>query len=126
MTHLHNFVELQFLCNVGVCLPGKQTGNSAKSLQFIVADIVPIFLCEQILVDPIPATFGDEDGAVEILAKPLFEDAPPKSSAWPSITCRMAAQSSASLMSAFRAALENQAVLKTRCDLSSGSCIFIG
>src|SRR5579872_524243 len=40
---------------------------------------------------------------------------PPKSSAWPSITWRMAAQSSSSAMCAFFAAWENHAVLKTRC-----------
>src|SRR5271165_3022700 len=39
---------------------------------------------------------------------------PPRSSIWPSFTCRIAEQSSSSVRNDFLAALENHAVLKTR------------
>jgi hypothetical protein len=43
--------------------------------QFAVLNIVPILLCVQILVHPIPAALGHNNGAVEILTKALLEDA---------------------------------------------------
>jgi hypothetical protein len=74
MAYLHNFFELQFLCDVGVCLPGIQTGYSTKIRQFIVSDIGPVLFCEKIGVNPIPASFGKQDGTVQILAQALLED----------------------------------------------------
>ena len=74
MAYLHNFVELQFLRNVGVCLPGIQTSYSAKIRQFIVADIGPVLLCEEIGVDPIPASLGKDDGPGLVFAQALLED----------------------------------------------------
>jgi hypothetical protein len=105
---------LQFFYNVGFWLVGIQVGQPPKIPQLIVVDVRAVLLRKQICKNPVHASFGHNDRPVLILAKSLLENPSPKSSACPSITCRIAAQSSSSSIRAFRPAFENHAVLKTR------------
>jgi hypothetical protein len=48
--------------------------EGAEVLQFIILDVCPILLCEQILVDPTSAALRKNDAPVHVLVEALLED----------------------------------------------------
>jgi len=114
IAYLHKLFELQFSNKVGLGLAGIQVGQPPEIPQFIVVDVRAIFLRKQICKNPIPPASGHNDRRYRFLLKRFLKTPPPRSSAYPSITCRIAVQSSLSPIRAFRAAFENHTVLKTR------------
>jgi hypothetical protein len=49
-------------------------GQDPKSKQFSVLNVVAVFLGKQVFINPIFAAFGQKDGSVLVVIKPLFEN----------------------------------------------------
>jgi hypothetical protein len=80
----------------------------------MVFDIRPVLLGEQELIEPMPASPGQNNRSVQVLSQPLLVNASAQIVDLAQHDSRIAEQSSSPPMSAFRAAFENHAVLKTR------------
>ena len=73
MANLRQFLGFQLQLDFGVGLAVIKIGQITKAGQFGVGNIVAVVFGEQVGIDPIAFTFGENDAAVPVLVEPLLE-----------------------------------------------------